>query len=129
MLKHLGWLLNLAAVAAVAWGAWSGFQTYEGALSSAHQRMQARFNVCSQSMGQDSPDQPDQINLMSGCSEALDEDRWVPVFAPDLSPDAFAAAGVPMGLGLVLALVALVLPSRWRMAPARRPRPRAVILG
>lgn len=123
MLKHIGWLLNLAAVAAVVWGAWSGFQTYERALSGAHLKMQARFDYCSQAIRENTPDEPDRMNLLTlGCSEALDDDRWMPVYAPNLYPDAFVAAAVPIGAGLAMAVLALLISARPRPSITARPR-------
>lgn len=120
MLRVVGWLLNLAAVACTAWGAWAGYSTYQHEFNLAHSRMHAQYEQCATVIRAGNPDARNRINLlMLECAEALDDDRWLPVLAPHLTRDTLAAAADKVGEGLVLALLAVVLPQRLRPARIR----------
>jgi hypothetical protein len=117
MLRVVGWLLNLMAVACAAWGFYAGYSTYNRELSAARARMHAQYEACAAPIRAGNPDARNRINiLMLECAETLDDDRWLPVFAPNLTRDTFTPAAEKIGEGLVLALLALVLPRGVRQA-------------
>ncbi len=116
MLKLDLWL-NLAAIVCVAWGGYSGYQTYERELGRAHSLMHARYEACAGQVYETHAYEAHRLQLLTmECSESLDDDRWLPVLAPALSHDAFVAGLGPALFGLALSIVAFWTPRWFRAA-------------
>jgi hypothetical protein len=116
MLKLDLWL-NLAAIICVAWGGYSGYQTYERGVDRAHSQMHARYEACAGQVYETRAYEAHRLQLLTlECSESLDDERWLPILAPNLSHDAFVAGLGPALLGLALSILAFWTPRRLRAA-------------
>ena len=120
---RLSFWLNLAAIACLAWGLASGFQTHQREVARVRALMRGKFDACASRFYATPDRQEHRVQLLRmDCGESLDEERWAPVLAPNLARDTMMACALPTILALALAGLPLALP---RARPARRPRPRA----
>ena len=121
MLKLDLWL-NLLAIACVAWGAFNGYSAYERGLALAHRQMHVRFEACAGKVYETHAYEAHRIELLTlECSETLDDDRWLPVLAPNLSRDAFEKGLGPALVGLALSILAFWTPGWLRAVRVAKP--------
>lgn len=123
MFKLNMWL-NLAAVVCVAWGILGGYRTYEREINRAHGQMHIRFNACAGRVYETHAYEAHRLQLLTlECSETLDDDRWVPVLAPNLSRDTAIAGFGPILLALGLACLPFLAAPWFRAARVAKPTP------
>jgi hypothetical protein len=123
---RVGTWLNLAALVCLIGGLFAGYQTYERELGRAHGAMRARFNACAGGVYETHAFEDHRLQLlMTSCAESLDDDRWLPVLAPNLSRDTVVASAGPFTLALALSLLPFLV---GRGLPVRSQKSRATIV-
>ena len=120
MLTLVKWLLTAATVACVVWGDMRGYAANQSELARARGAMQRNFDACAAPIRAANSDPDRRLRLLTlECSTKLDEDRWLPVIAPNLRRDTVTAAAPPLVLAVGLAFGAIFTPSSRRRAKAK----------
>lgn len=118
--------LNLAAVACVAWGIYGGYTIYQREIGRVHAQMRVRYEKCASQVYETHAYEDHRVQLLTTqCVESLDDDRWVPILAPNLTRDTFIAGFGPALLALLLSALPF-LTARW-VRPARVPKSAGIV--